>query len=340
MLQLKNQTPFAAQIMLLPDRSGIDTLFAVIKATFTIAESLRLSDEQVPLTLADEFHGEPATSGIRAASDVCIGKLGTDIIINGSAWAPSERPTWQMEVAASVGPASKRVRVCGDRVWDTSGAGAAVSWLAPFVRMPLVWERAFGGSDLTDKGPATEPRNPAGLGFRLADSTKPLAGLPLPNIENPKALIASWKDTPSPAGFGAVAAHWLPRRAYAGTYDDAWMKNRAPYLPDDFDLRFCQLASAGLVTQGYLQGGELVELHGMTASGVLRFSLPIVGISVNYRLNNDSLERLASLDTVVIEPDAGRLIMLWRSALACDKRARQIREVVPMLVPGGQARAA
>jgi hypothetical protein len=334
MLQLKNQTPFVAQIMLLPDRSGIDTLFTVIKATFVLGDSLRLADEQLPITLADEFRAQPASSSIRAPSDVSIGKLGTDVVVNGSAWAPGGTPAWQMDVSVSVGPVSKHARVFADRVWDTSAGVATASWLTPFERMPLLWERAYGGSDVTPKGPTTEPRNPVGAGFRASDGARPVVGLPLPNVENPASLISSWKDAPVPTGFGAVASHWLPRRSYAGTYDDAWMKNRAPYLPADFDLRFCQVASSDLITPAFLEGGELVELRGMTPNGFLQFTLPFVRISVDHRFDNANDVRLATMDTLVIEPDAARLIMVWRSTLPCDKKVRRIREVTPMLLSG------
>jgi hypothetical protein len=192
MLQLKNETPFKAQIMLLPDRSGIDTLYTVVKATFTIGQSLGLAEEQVPVTLADEFFGEPTSSSIRAASDVSIGKPSTDVVINGSAWARGGTPTWQMDVSASVGPVAKTVRVFADRVWNVSSGVASVAWLAPFERLPIVWERAFGGSDISEKGPFMEPRNPAGTGFRVSDGAKAMAGLSLPNVEDPNAPISSW----------------------------------------------------------------------------------------------------------------------------------------------------
>jgi hypothetical protein len=336
MLQLRNQTPFAAQLMLLPDRDGIDTLFTVIKGTFTIGERLGLAAEQLPLTLADEFHGDPMTSSIRVPSDVSIGKVGTDVVINGSAWAPEARPTWQMDVSAVVGPVSKEARVFGDRVWEAGASGATASWVAPFLRMPLAWERAFGGSDVTEKGPAAEPRNPVGAGFRASNGSKPLPGLPLPNIEDPAALISSSKDAPPPMGFGAVASHWLPRRAYAGTYDDAWMKNRAPYLPSDFDLRFGQVAAPGLQAPGFLQGGEVVELHGMTPQGALRFTLPAVRLRVDYRVTPTIEARHPVLDTVIIEPDSSRLVMVWRAGLACDKRVRKIRDVTPTLLTAAE----
>jgi hypothetical protein len=340
MLQLKNETPFKAQIMLLPDRSGIDTLYTIVKATFTISESLGLAEEQVSVTLADQYFGEPTSSSIRAASDVSIGKPSTDVVINGSAWARSGTPTWQMDISASVGPVAKTLRVFADRVWDVGSGVASAAWLAPFERMPILWERAFGGRDVTEKGPVMEARNPAGTGFRASDGAKPLAGMPLPNVEDPNAPISSWKDAPAPAGFSAVPSHWVPRRNYAGTYDEAWQKSRAPYLPADFDPRFCQVASVGLVTPQPLAGGEEVVLQGMTPNGLLRFWLPVVRLAVAYRLDAAVENPPAVLDTVIIEPDAARLIMVWRAALACDKKVKTVREVNPTLVQSAGVHAA
>ena len=39
----------------------------------------------------------------------------------------------------------------------------------------------------------------------------------------------------------------------AGTYDDQWQTRRAPYLPEDFDARFFQLAPTGLVAASILK---------------------------------------------------------------------------------------
>lgn len=35
---------------------------------------------------------------------------------------------------------------------------------------------------------------------------------------------------------------WQPRLRYAGTYDQHWMDERLPFLPEDFDLRYFQSA--------------------------------------------------------------------------------------------------
>lgn len=329
MLQLKNPTPFAASLMLLPDMNGVDALFGIVKGTFAVGPQLTIAEEQVPVTMADQHYGEPATTSIRAPSDVGLGKPGTDVVMIGSAWAPDGRPIWQSDVTLSVGSVSRTVRVFGDRVWESGAAGATIAWVAPFVRMPLVWERAFGGTDQTEKGPRTEPRNPVGTGFRASGGSKPLVGLPLPNVEDPSALITSPGETPSPAGFGPIAAHWEPRTKFVGTYDEHWQRNRAPYLPADFDPRFFHFAPSSLAMPR-LRGDEPVAVAGVTPEGSLRFWLPRLSVALAYRRESGDDVQPCALETVIIEPDARRVVLVWRAALSCDKQALKIREVEVM----------
>jgi hypothetical protein len=326
MLQLKNTTPFTGALMLLADRDGVDTVVAVVKATLTTGPQLTLADEQVPVALGDKHYADPASSSVRVPSDVSLGKPGTDVLLVGSAWAPGGRPVSWMDVRMTVGQLSTTVRVFGDRFWDAGPAGALMTAPAPFQRIPLVWERAYGGTDETDKGPHAYPWNPVGTGFRGSGSTKPLAGLALPNLEDPTAPISSWKDTPRPAGVAPVAPHWDPRRSYAGTYDEAWQRSRAPYLPQDFDPRFFQLAPTGLHAPGYLRGGEWVDARGVTPGGHMQFQLPAVGVDVTFHLGNGRRPQPAVLDTVILEPDASRLVLVWRASVTCDKKALQVKE--------------
>jgi hypothetical protein len=327
MLQVENRTPFATALMPLPDREGIETLFAVVKGTFTLAPRPAVAEAQVPVTPVDRHHGEPASSSIRVPSDFCLGKPGTDVLLHGSAWGPGGRMATQVDVSLRVGPLQRWVRVFGDRHWDTGVAGYVMSPPAPFARMPLVWERAFGGSDETPAGPRYDYRNPVGTGFHVLAGHKSVIGMPVPNLEDPASLISSTSDSPPPAGFAAVAAHWEPRRSFGGTYDAAWEQRRAPYLPDDFDPRFFHLAPPGLSTIGYLRGGEPVELLGATADGVLRFELPAVVVGVTYLLGASPQTKPAVLDTVIIEPDESRLVMVWRAALRTDKQTLKVRAV-------------
>ena len=327
MLQLRNATPFQGSLLLLPDEDGIDTLFAVVKGTFRLRPGLAVAEAQVPIAAADQHHGDPAASSIRVPSDVCLGKPGTDVVLLGSAWAPGGRPAWHADVSVEVGPLAKRARVHGDRVWRATATGTAVAWVAPFERMPLAWERSFGGHDVTERGPAAEPRNPVGTGFRARDGAGPYDGMPLPNVEDPAALITSWRETPPPCGFAPVAAHWEPRKSFAGTYDDAWQRERAPYLPADFDPRFFHLAPAGLASARPLEGGEPVRLRGVTPDGELSFHLPALRVEAAFRLDGGTEVRPAALDTVLLEPDAERVVLVWRARLRCDKKALKVREV-------------
>src|SRR5690349_8557916 len=131
MLQLKNATPFAASLIVLPDAAGIDTIYAVVKATFAIEPPLRVAEEQTAVAFADKYYEDPLATSIEVPSDVCLGKPGTDVLLVGSAWAPNDAPTWQSDVSLRVGPVAKSVRVYGDRVWEAGPAGASISWVAP-----------------------------------------------------------------------------------------------------------------------------------------------------------------------------------------------------------------
>ena len=326
MLQVKNSTPFKALLVMLADRHGIDTLFTVIKGTFTLAERTSLASEQLPIIGVDQYYGDQSTTSVRIPSDISLEKIGTDVVVNGCAVAPHGVPTWEMDVSVSVGPVAKSIRVFGDRVWDTGAAGPSISWIKPFVRMPIIWERAFGGADETDAGRSVDSRNPVGVGFRARGGRKSTAGVPLPNVEDPTALISSTRDAPNPAGLATVAPHWLPRRSFAGTYDATWQQSRAPFLPRDFDPRFCQIAPLGMTTPSYLQGGERVELRGLTAEA-MRLSVPAARVEAHYSLNGATEVRPANLDTIVLEPDQRRLIAVWRAVLPCDKKVLKIREV-------------
>jgi hypothetical protein len=327
MLQFKNGTPFQGTIYLMPDAEGIDTLFAVVKATLVLGERLSLAEKQLPVVLADQYHGEPGKSSIKTPSDVSLTKPATDVLLLGTAYPPRGRPTTQMDVSLAAGSLMKTVRVFGDRVWEKRGVIPSMSNPAPFETMPLMWERAYGGMDHKGKELRAAVRNPVGTGYHAKDGEKPLDGSRLPNLEDPTEPITGWKQTPAPACFAPICGHWEPRLSYAGTYDAKWQQERAPYLPRDFDPRFFQLAPPGLVAPGYLQAGEWIQVQGATPSGLLRFQLPSARIEVTFVLDSAPQPVPANLDTVLIEPDQNRVALVWRAALRCDKKALRVNEV-------------
>ena len=69
MLQIDNQTPFYAVMSVLPDQEGVDTLYVIVKATLVLRPKLALAPVQIPVTLADEYHADPADSSLKQVSE-------------------------------------------------------------------------------------------------------------------------------------------------------------------------------------------------------------------------------------------------------------------------------
>ena len=257
---LQNNTPFAAERTWVRDKNGAEVWLVAVKGTFTVNQdgSLRLADEQEEVNLAPKFRGDPATSSLLYETDLPHIKKNTDVLIEGHAYAPGGKPVKRIDVAFKIGKIQKRLQVTGDRVWKRSLLGVAPSHPQPFVKIPLIYERSFGGADLSSKNPKNHDwdlRNPVGCGFDKKASR--LIGKPVPNIEYPSSQVGSWKRNSRAAGFGPIAGHWSPRRELTGTYDENWEKNRQPLLPEDFDERYYQCAPEDQQAKGYLRGGAL-----------------------------------------------------------------------------------
>lgn len=324
MLQLKNSTPFAAEMAIFPNEQGIDTLYTLVKASFVYNGDWMLAEEQVPPQMEDEYWGEPGTSSIKYGSDIHTGKPATDIIMLGAACAPNQQKVTQLDVELQVGQVSKTVRVFGDRQW----MNGAISAPKPFSSMPITYERAFGGRhNIDEQSYLAEERNPVGCSFFGKRSSRDMEGSPLPNIEDPQQLIQYPKDDQIPAGFGYCAPNWLPRRQFAGTYDEAWTKQRAPYLPLDFNPRFLNAAHPDLIYPGYLQGGETVSIRNMHPSGDIHATLPQIGLKCEVQVAGQPHNQEMNIESLILEPNKKLFSMVWRAGFPCDKKALKINEV-------------
>jgi len=326
MLQLKNNTPFAANLALFPNQQGVDTLYILVCATFKIGRKWMLVDEQYPPLAEDVYWGDdPQTSSLRYASDYHLGKPQTDIIMLGHAWAPEGKKLSSRDVSLRVGQVSKTVRVFGERQWQNG----SISSPQPFESMPLVYERAFGGMHQhEDQIVSAELRNLVGCGYLGKQKAQVLDGKPLPNLEDPRHLLQRAGDIVPPACFGAISPNWYPRLTFAGTYDEQWQTRRAPYLPKDFDSRFFNVAHPDLVYPGYVQGGEPVRINGAHPGGDIQFNLPIIGLSCKVDIASRLETPPFNLETVLIDTDAWEIRFSWKAALSCDKSALKIREVI------------
>lgn len=322
MLQLRNETPFKATIGKLPNVEGVDTLYVVVSATFELQPRLQPAELQATPVVGDEYFESPTDSSLRYPGELHLGKPGTDVIVQGFARAPAGKPVSQLHVGVKVGARDKTLIVTGDREW----LGIEPSKPLPFRELPLRYERAFGGV-LRDRERIleTDDRNPLGVGLGIAlGHGKP--GDLLPNIEDPRFRLRE-RERCVPAGLGCIPPSWQPRRALAGTYDEAWRRTRAPYVPQDFQLRFFSCAAEGLNFDPHLKGGEPLVLVGMSDRGSIYSAIPTCVFDTGFVLDHERRSAPCLLQTVLVEPDDNRLRLTFHAQLACDKRALEVERI-------------
>ena len=240
--------------------------------------------------------------------------------MHGSAHAPKDYQVRELNVALAVGGRNKVLRVTGERVWERWAGGLRPTEPLPFSRMPVTYERAFGG--FAKDGSVWEPRNPAGTGISRSDIE--LVGRQAPNIELARAPIRAWPSRSTPAGFGPIARHWQPRAALSGTYDADWEENRAPLLPVDFDERFFFAAPPDQQFDPPLMGNETIRLTHLTPEGTEEFRLPRAALGITSIIRGKPVYRRPVLRTIIIQPDERRVVLVWHDALPCHGRKYDI----------------
>ncbi len=307
-----NETPF--QLAPLVGRVGFPghSLTLVVKGTFV----LRNGGKAVLAKEQDEFCGDVAfdddESGEGApqyeADLVAPTKPRTDFVVVGHCHTPGQQPLRQCEVAAGLGAHVHHLQIYGERQWLADGRASTPQ---PFVRMPLRYERSYGG--------ALFPENPTGLGFRAAEGPSIAAGGLLPYIEDPRTPIGRAGVHVFPAGFGPLHRQWRFRAAKLGTYNDQYLKTRWPALPEDFDPSHYNAAHPSLQLPGYAQGDEqlsFINMHPQHAS----YGCTLPGIKTRAFLdipgpNGDAIalrEVAMHLDTAWVNVDDEKLVLVWR----------------------------
>jgi hypothetical protein len=258
LLQFANETPFPVTTLRWSDVDDHPRLTIVVKATFVLGHDVRPTPRQLPLFNHD-IMSDKQPGSVRFESDLVPFKPCTDVVLVGRAHAPEGKPVTQMVSGVRVGHVRSGIAVFGDRKWESQLLKApSISYPQPFLAMDLVYERAFGGIDSAAGLYCKE--NLVGTGFIGKRTVERIEGLRLPNFEDPRNLIHAWNSRPRPVGFGFYGRGWAPRLAYAGTYDEKYMKERHPLPPADFSYRFFNGAHPDLQVEGYLRGDEEVDL--------------------------------------------------------------------------------
>ncbi len=286
-----------------------DSLVVALKGTFRMeaAGKAQLSEEPEPIT-GDVFTGEePDLGPCRYASDVVPLKPKADLLLVGTAHPP--KPTTQCSVGFTVGNTSLSLRVTGDRQWLDEGRASAP---LAFESMALGYERAFGG--------ATFAANPVGKGA----VGKVGAGRPLPNLEHPSDVAKTASDQPVPAGFGPLGPYWSHRMSKWPPVTQAYVERGWPWAPAELDYSYFNAAQPALQVD-YLTGNETIVCEGLHREH-RRYACELPGLRprcfvLDQRDGGPRFrEVLLRLDTLWVDMDAEKLVLVWRGNLPIATR--------------------
>ena len=318
---LVNAARLPAEALEFVGPGGRRDVSVIVKATFTIAgERLALADEQLPLA-GDVVRGDPRTTALRYESDFVPWKPRADTLCVGNAYPGDAKRATHCVVAFGVGRWLKQILVTGNRTWKTGIArfGNTPTDPEPFSVMPVSFEHAYGGPDPgDDSGVGGFAPNLIGKGHTSSSAT--LAGLALPNLEDPANRIRGWKDRPAPRSFGPVGRTWQPRCGGLGTYDTRWLERDAPAPPRDFDEGYYNCAPEDQQIDGHLRGDEkvrVVNMHPVHAD--MTFRLPKLRVRCLADRARDGARRLeevaTNLDTLWVDMEALQVVLVWRARL-------------------------
>ncbi len=339
-MQLVNQTQVPAKLVVshVADgelRAGILTA----KASFQFAEGKTELDTQSPRAIE---HGRTQSELGELPADFMLRSDDRfEVMLLGCAHAPEGEQIRQQRVALSVGEVRRELMVFGDRAWTTASGQPLISDPALFDRMPLTWERAFGGSCQLeiDEGSFIElrdPSNPAGRGFDVepmvraqAEHLEPPPGFPrhhyqrlLPNVEHPDALITSPDGAPEPACWAPIPINSALRlrslrEREVTTFGTPEPKLMAEVLRDASPEWVIDLPEAGAP----------VLLEGLCAAQQCAFPLPQLRVMADYVIGPRRGGIELRPQTLVLLVEEQRFYIVYRAVFRVDYKPDEERSM-------------
>jgi uncharacterized protein YjbI with pentapeptide repeats len=245
-IELAGVGPVACIAMAWRDRAGQRgdqgnlRITLVVKATFALVpDGVAALRGGAPIIPVDRHYEGSARRSVEAPGDLAPRKKRADIVVTGHAHAPGGVAAPASSVRLGLFRdgvlLDKTLHVYGDRT-------RALPTPEPFVRVPLVYERAFGG-------PSSQ-ENPVGVGL---DGTAAL-----PNIIDPR-------EPTRRAGFGPIASSWPLRTSMLSADDQRALSAPIPEIRADFPWAYFQHAPPDQQTE-LLGGDEGILLDGLHPS--------------------------------------------------------------------------
>lgn len=315
----------AAQLVWRPAHGGV-VLTVVCKATFALRPGVApLAPSPLPVAEADTF-GEGG-GALLVASDLVPLKKQPEVLLTGHAYAPRGERVSSFVARLAVGEIDKAIRVEGDR---TFGLDGQLTDPAPFVRMPLVWQRAAGGPDTS---------NPVGRAIGTYAQADPYGRVVAPNLLPLGFHLQSRNDVVPIVGFGPIAPLW-PSRArclhrHAAGWDPARWHERP--LPDDIDLAYFNAAPPDQRRAAPFgeESLHLENLHPLFADLTTRLAPITPTATVERGKGSETLQ--LRCDTLSIDTNRGLATLVWRGHVVLERPDQAGRIVVSHAEAGESA---
>ncbi|MBI2900523.1 MAG: DUF2169 domain-containing protein [Planctomycetes bacterium] len=274
----------------------------LVKGTFDLKPGAPAVAAPKQDLLSGERHdNDDPAKPVRYPSDFAWFKPRADALLVGTCHQPGGRPNVVCTAGFALGSWSKRLAVVGDRVRTYRFyVFPADSEPVPFRAMKLSYAFSYGGPSY--------PKNPFGKGDEFGKT-----GRVLPNILDYDRLHADPESRPDPAGFGPIPFVWPQRMHKAGTYGKAWKKKHWPGLPEDADWTLFNAAPPDQQFYAYLRGDEKILLENLHPS-IRAYESRLPGLRARWFVTDAAgfREVPLHLDTLWIDADAERLVLVWR----------------------------
>lgn len=318
-MEVRSDGPLRAGSLVFRSFDGAWTLAVVAKATFDLepdASPLRTSGGDA-IVVTDVHWGDNPRHSLRCASELVPFKRSPEVLVTGSAYAPSGLPVGSVLVRLAVAEVDKVVEVQGERSFDLEGR---LSEPAAWTRMPLRWERAAGG-------PGTA--NPVGVPTGSSARPDQWGRIVLPNLWPAWTSVSGPRDAVVTIGLGPLSPDWPDRRVRLHRHAAAWdpcsrTTTASPSpgalwerpLPEDFDPAYFNAAPADQRIE-QLHGDErilLENLHPEQARLVTRLER-ITPLATLHTGTGGRREIPLVCDTLCIDSDRAVATLTYRGHL-------------------------
>jgi uncharacterized protein YjbI with pentapeptide repeats len=298
------------------------TTTLVVKATYQlVSDGKAIKWPEGPNPCAGDLPNPSAEgAGLGYSTDFVPYKRVADFTAIGTAYPPQDTSE-SFPVIMRVGSKQKELKVFGPWKWIPLASGGEMPGPSgPLIPVPITYANAWGGGEY--------PLNPLGCG-REGEKT--------PLLELPEAYISSRNYMGGPAVFAPMPSDSPYRKSKAGTYDKVWLEERWPWLPADFDDTFYNAAHPSQWMDGYLKGDEELVLENMHQSvPIYRSCLPgervrcfvkrIIDWNPEMKKGEgkrECLEVPMNLDTLWVDMDQGKMVLVWRGNISCRSIKRK-----------------